>query len=388
MKNLLLLILIVFAAFFTGCSSRSAHDHEEVGLQQESTAHVHEEEGTTAHVHEEEHSGDSSGYSIITLTRRPFAFSLKTGGMIMADNKDVLLITAKTPGLVKFSNTYLFPGVKVSRGQNLFTISGEQLTEDNSQLRYRQLKADLDRATQNYERAKNLISDKIITQEHFLTVKNEYEKALNEFENLNATYSERGNSVSSPGNGYVREIFVGEGQKVSSGEALASIIIERNLILKADVSPDNLDNLPRIESANFRVAYSKKLWKTSEMNGRKIAFGKSTGGNSFYVPVYFSIDHDPGLIEGSFAEVFLTGETTENLIVVPNSALMEEFGKLYVFVEHEDGDFVKRFITTGYGDGESTVVLDGLSENERIVSEGTYQIKLSQMTTTAPAHNH
>ncbi len=388
MKNLLFFILIVFAAFFTGCSSKSARDHETVDEHQESTTHVHEQQETASHVHEYEHSADSSGYRIITLTRRPFAFTIKTGGMIMSDNKDILLVTAKTPGLVKFSNSYLFPGVKVSRGQNLFTISGEQLTEDNSELKYRQLKADLDRAAQNYERAKNLISDKIITQEHFLTVKNDYEKALNEFENLNATYSERGNSVSSPGNGYIREIFVGEGQKVSSGEALASIIIERNLILKADVSPDNLDILPRIESANFKVGYSKKLYKTSEMNGRKIAFGKSTGGNSFYVPVYFSIDYDPGLIEGSFAEVFLTGQTTENLIVVPNSALMEEFGKLYVFVAHEDGDFVKRYVTAGYSDGEKTAVLDGLSENEKIVSEGAYLIRLSQMTTAAPAHNH
>ena len=98
------------------------------------------------------------------------------------------------------------------------------------------------------------------------------------------------------------------------------------------------------------------------MNGQKIAFGKSTGWRHLFVPVYFSIDYDPGLIEGSFAEVFLTGETTEDLIVVPNSAMMEEFGKLYVFVAHEDGDFVKRYITTGYSDGENTVVPDGLSE--------------------------
>ncbi len=388
MKNLLFYILIILAAFLTGCSSGNAPDNETLGEHHESAAHVHEENEKAAHVHEEEHSGDFSGYSIITLTRRPFVFALKAGGSIMAYNKDVLLITAKTPGLVKFSNAYLFPGVKVSRGQNLFTISGEQLTEDNSELRHRQLKVDLDRAAQNYERAKNLISDKIITEEHFLTVKNEYDKTLNEFENLNATYSERGNSVSSPGNGYIREIFAREGQKVSSGEALASIILERKLILKADVSPDNLDILPRIENANFRVGYSKKLYKTSEMNGRKIAFGKSTGGNSFYVPVYFSIDYDPGLIDGSFAEVFLTGELKENIIVVPNSALMEEFGKLYVFVEHDDGDFVKRFISTGYSDGENTVVLGGLSENERIVSEGAYLVKLSQMTTAAPAHNH
>ena len=386
MKNPLFFILILFAAISAGCSSGSARDNDPAGGQQETAATAHEHEEAAAPEHEQ--SVDSSGYRLLTLKRQPFAFTLKTGGMIMADNKDVILVTAKSAGIVRFGNARLFPGVKVNRGQTLFTISGEQLTEDNTELRYRQLKADLDRATRNYERAKNLISDKIITEEHFLSVKNEYEKALNEFENLDATYSERGNSVSSPGNGYIREIFAGEGQKVSPGEALASIIIERNLILKADVSPDNMDILPTIESANFRVGYSKKLYKTSEMNGRKIAFGKSTGGNSFYVPVYFSIDYDPGLIEGSFAEVFLTGEKKENLIVVPNSSLMEEFGKLYVFVAHEDGDFVKRFITAGYSDGENTVVTEGLSENEKIVSEGAYLIKLSQMPSAAPAHNH
>jgi len=389
MKNLLFLIIILIAAFLPGCSSKSAYDQKLINDEhQTSTAHVYEQKETATQAHEHEHSGDSSGYRIIKLTRQPFAFTLKTGGVIMSDNKDILLITAKSPGLVKFSNNYLFPGVKVTRGQNLFVISGEQLTEDNSELRYRQLKADLERATQNFNRAKNLIVDKIITEEHFLTVKNEYEKAFNDFENLNATYSEIGNLVFSPGNGYIREIFVSEGQKVESGEALASIIMERKLILKADVSPVNLDILPGIESANFRVGYSKRLYKTSEMNGYKIAYGKSTGGNSFYVPVYFSIDYDPGLIEGSFAEVFLKGEKTEDMILVPNSALMEEFGKLYVFVAHEDRDFKKRFITAGYSDGENTVVLDGLSENEKIVSEGAYLIKLSQMSTTAPAHNH
>jgi RND family efflux transporter MFP subunit len=367
---------MLFAAFFQGCSSKSAHEHEPGDEHKEAIAGEHE------------HSPDSSGYRIITLKRQPFAFTLKTGGMIMSDNKDIILITAKSPGLVKFRNNYLFPGVKIASGQNLFTITGEQLTEDNSELRYKQLKADLERVTRNYERAKNLIPEKIITEEHFLAVKNEYEKTLNEFENLNSTYSEAGNKVSSPGNGYIREIFVNEGQKVASGEALASLIMERKLILKADVSPDHLEILPRIESANFRVGYSRKLYKTTEMNGYRIAYGKSTGGNSFYVPVYFSIDHDPGLIEGSFAEVFLTGERREDQIVVPNSALMEEFGKLYVFTVHDDGDYVKRYITAGYSDGENTVVVDGLSENEKVVTEGACLIKLSQSTSAAPAHNH
>ena len=100
------------------------------------------------------------------------------------------------------------------------------------------------------------------------------------------------------------------------------------------------------------------------------------------------MDHDPDLIEGTFAEVFLIGEKINDAIIVPNSALMEEFGKLYVFVAHDHGDFVKRYVSTGNSDGENTMILSGLSENEKIVATGAYHIKLSSMTTSAPAHSH
>jgi multidrug efflux pump subunit AcrA (membrane-fusion protein) len=124
------------------------------------------------------------------------------------------------------------------------------------------------------------------------------------------------------------------------------------------------------------------------MNGEKISFGKSTGENSFYIPVYFRMDYTPELIEGTFAEVYLIGKEIKDVIVVPNNALLEEYGKLYVYVEDFDGDFLKRYIIPGYNNGEFTQVLSGLAENETIVVSGTYQIRLSQMSTSSPAHNH
>ncbi len=202
---------------------------------------------------------DSSDYTILTLRKQPFAFTLRTGGRILVDSKDLLIITAKSSGLVKLKDDYLFPGVKISRGQILFTVTGEQLAEDNTELNFRQIKADLDKASANFERAKKLIADKIITEEHFLSIKNEYEKSLNEYENLNATSGKNGNIVTATDNGYIKEIYVTEGQKVTSGQPLASIVIEHCHILKADVSPENLDVLTSVESANFTVGYSDKV---------------------------------------------------------------------------------------------------------------------------------
>jgi len=340
----------------------------------------------TAEAHGE--SVEIQGITPDTIHKGNFSFTLKTGGEILADNKNLSVITAKSSGIVRFSDRLLFQGVKVEAGRILFTVSGENLTEDNAGLKLSQLEADLGKARSNYERAQKLLPDKIITEEHFLEIKNEYAKILSEYEIFSRTFNENASRVTSPATGFIRDIYVTEGQKVSAGDRLATIIGEHKIILKALLSPAYSKILPSIESANFRVAGNNRVFRTKDLNGRKISYGKSTSENSFYIPVYFSMDYDPELTEGTFAEVWLKGEEIHDAITVPNSSLMEEFGSYYVFVKDDDGDFLKRYIKTGYGDGERTLVTEGLKENEVIAAEGVYQIKLKQMAGAAPAHTH
>jgi len=373
MKNILVLIFLGILMVNPGCKP------EKPATLTDKEANLTDTDST---------SSEEQNHTVLTIKKQPFSFVIRTGGRIMADSKDIEVITAKSSGIVKFGDHFLFPGVRALKGQILFTVPGEQLAEDNTELRFLQIKADLERAEANYRRVQSLIDDKIITQEHFLEMKSDYEKLLNEYNNLNSTFGESGGIIKSPVSGFIREIYVSEGQKVTTGQPLASIVINHNLVLKADLSPDFLSSLPDIEKANFTVGYSKRIFKTEELKGKKISFGKSTGENSFYIPVFFRMDYDPDLIEGTFAEVYLIGKTVPDVIVVPNSALMEEFGRLYVFVEDFDGDFLKRYITTGNNDGEFTEVNDGLKEGEIIVATGAYNIKLSQMSGAIPGHTH
>jgi len=375
MKKILFFLLIALPFVIYNCGTDSKPDESS------------EQEASENNTHEEETDPD---HTVLTLKRQKFALVVRTGGSIMASNKDIVVVAAKSSGIVQFFDTFLMPGVIVGENQALFTISGRNLADDNTDLRFIHIKADLEKAFLNYERAKSLIADRLITQEHFLEAKNEYEKIETEYENLKDTYGDTGNIIFSASAGYVMEIFVREGQMITTGDPLASIIKEKNLVLKADLSPDYLDILPSIKKANFRVAYNSKIFKTSEMNGKQISFGKSVGENSFYIPLYFRLDYDPQLIVGTYAEVYLIGKETDNVLVVPNSALMEEFGKIYVFVEDEEGDFIKRYIMTGFNNGEFTEVVDGLAENETIVATGANNIKLALMSTTvsAPTHNH
>ena len=331
---------------------------------------------------------EDADHSIMTVVRQPFHSVIRTSGRIIADNRDIEIITAKSPGIVRFSINSFFPGVKVSAGQQLFTISGGQLADDNIEVRFRQIAADLEKAKADFERSNKLITDRIITQEHYLTIKNEFKKISEEYNNLKQSQGKSGSVVSSPVNGYLREVFVSEGEKVSAGQALASVISGNRLVLQADLPPFNLSDLKFIEKARFVTGYSQRVFKTEEMNGRKISEGKSTGDNSFYIPVFFSINYDPELIEGTFADVYLIGHEIPDAIVVPVSSIMEEYGKLYVFVETGEGNFIKRYITTGGNDGTSVLVTAGLKEGENVVANGAYNVKLSQYGNHIPAHSH
>ena len=77
-----------------------------------------------------------------------------------------------------------------------------------------------------------------------------------------------------------------------------------------------------------------------------------------------------------------------NALVIPASALVEEQGIFYVYVQTEGESFQKREIKTGANDGEKVQVLSGLSEGERVVTKGAYQIKLSPASGALPTHGH
>jgi multidrug efflux pump subunit AcrA (membrane-fusion protein) len=74
--------------------------------------------------------------------------------------------------------------------------------------------------------------------------------------------------------------------------------------------------------------------------------------------------------------------------VIPVSALVEEQGIFYVYVQTEGESFQKRELKLGANDGQKVQVLSGLSEGERVVTKGGYQIKLSQASGALPAHGH
>lgn len=312
---------------------------------------------------------------------------VKATGEIISAPGDEVTIASKSNGIVKFVGNNNITGSAVRAGQTMFTVTGGEIAFENVDAAKQSARADLTATKAEYERANELIKDKLITQGEFQQAKLRYEQAQITLNNLGRNYS-GGKSLSSTINGFIKNIMVSEGQYVSAGQPLATVTKNQRLILKADVSLKDADKISSIQEANFTIIQNKQSYSTKDLNGKLLSVGKTTAGNSPFIPVHFQIDSKPGMLPGSFAEVFLKTTPINDALAIPVSALVEEQGIFYVYVQTEGESFQKRELKLGANDGQKVQVLSGVAEGERVVTKGGYQIKLSQASGALPAHGH
>jgi cobalt-zinc-cadmium efflux system membrane fusion protein len=322
------------------------------------------------------------------VVKTAFFDIIKTSGQILPAPGDEMVVTASASGIVNFTGNKTIIGSEISRNTSLFAISGGNLAENNLDANYKEAKANYEKTKADFERAKELVNDKIISEATFLHAKNAFENAQTVFNAVAKNYSASGQTITSPMNGFVKNILVNEGQFVEAGTPLAVVSKNKKLILQASVSQKYFNKLPAISSANFKPIGSEQIFNTKMLNGTIVSFGKSTTANSAFLPITFEIDNIGNLISGSAAEVYLKSSAIPNALVIPVSALMEEQGNFYIYVQLGGESFQKREIKIGASDGENVHVISGIKEGERIVTKGAFQIKLSSASGALPAHGH
>ncbi|MFN0188201.1 MAG: efflux RND transporter periplasmic adaptor subunit [Bacteroidia bacterium] len=322
------------------------------------------------------------------ITKQPFSDIIKTNGQILSAPGDEMMVIAKASGIVLFSGNKTIIGSEVNAGTNLFTVTGADIAEGNIDAKYKGAKANYEKAKMDYERATELLKDKIVSQKDYQQTKLDFENAQTAFNAIAKNYSVRGQAVVANISGYVKNIFVTEGQFVEAGTPLATISKNKKLILQANVSQKYFNNLSTITSANFKTTESETVYSTTQLNGKIISFGRSATEHSPFIPVTFEIDNTKNLIPGSVAEVYLKSIPIPGALVIPVTSLVEEQGNFFVYVQTEGESFQKREVAIGASDGIKVQLISGVAEGERVVTKGAYQIKLSTASGTLPAHGH
>ena len=381
--------------------THAGHDHSHEGHNHEHEGHDHEHETAEEHAdhnHESEEAKHSdeiifpkaqaakTTFEVREIQPASFNQVVKTTGQILAAPGDEAVIVATSNGVVSFTSNKLTEGTKVQKGQSLFQISSKNIAEGDY---YTKVKATYEAAKASYDRAESLVKDKIISQKEFENTKLEFENAKTAYDAVSNNKTAKGVSVNAPINGHVKNILVKEGEYITVGLPLATVSQNQRLVLRAEVSQRYYNAMQSIKSANFKTPYDNKVYSLEDLNGRLLSFGKTSNENLFFIPVSFEFDNKGEVIPGSFVEVYLISAPIENTLSIPVSALTNEMGTHYVYVQIDEEGYRKQEVALGANNGKEVQIIKGLHPGDRVVTQGAYQVKMASASGAIPhGHSH
>ncbi len=368
------------------------HDHGHAGHNHDAHDHAGHDHGSAARVAE----GNTIAFSMALQKKVPFSIEtvhyetfgpvIKTVAYVEPSPNDEVKVIAKADGVVIYPAKPFIDGSEVKAGQQVLSIGGGGLADNNMQVRFNEAYNRYRLAKAEYDRKEPLREDKIVSEKEWMRVSTEYSNAKTEYEYLRENFSKREQMVKAPMSGFIRELSVRNGEYVKAGQTLMVISQNRRSFLRAEVSPRRYADIKNIETAVFREKNGAKVYTLDELNGHLVSFGRSATLESPLLPVVFEIDAVDTWIPGSFVDVWIRAIGDREVLTVSNTAIVEEMGSYFVFVRLTDELFEKRQIEKGHTDGMRTEVKSGLQAGEQIVGLGAISVKLAQSSGALDPH--
>lgn len=403
-KTLTLLVSIAYIAMMSNlvvsCSheenvlshDRSHHDHDDHDHHDhdDHDDHEHDHNGHNSHNHSGLEHGDEiilepekakkMGVRTSVIEPTEFSEAILTTGRIEAANSSRGIATSSTSGIFTFAPG-ISTGTSVTKGTKIGTINNKNISGGDTNAA---ALANLNNAKRELDRLTPLYEKQLITAERF-------NSALAAYEIAKAAYSPAAASgiVTAPTSGVITETLVNEGQFVDIGTEIAVITNGDNLILTADLPMRYASFGHTITSA--KIVAENRIIDLSDFGAtRKSNINANSNITDGYIPIVFSFKGlDTQLLPGYTAEVYLIGNTRENVIAVPLTAISEQQGNYFIYKNIDDEGYIKSQVTLGNRDGQKVEILSGITSGDVIVTEGVTALRLAETSGNIPeGHSH
>lgn len=407
-KKFFVITAIVISLISCGSHSHDNHDehnHSHANTEdhnhQHDTNHEHQHDADCEHEHlsyDDNHSHDvinneelESNMVIFTSEQKskinfevtkaviePVYQIIRTSAQILPTQDNEIRITAATNGVVELSDMSLVEGSDIKKGQMIFSIDNNNMAEGSLEVRKQEIMAEYERAKADYERKKELADERIVSQKDLQEALASYIKAEKKYRNMSENFPDGKQVTKSPLTGYVKNIAIKNGDYVEAGQLIMTVADNSKVYIKADLQPKYYSVLKDIVSANIKNINDDKVYSLEDLSGRLLSYGKSTGTGNPLIPVTFEIENNGTFIPGAFVDLYIKTVGDEEGVMVPNSAIVEEMGSHFVFVQTGHDLYEKRPVVRGVTDAEKTQIIRGVDNGETIVTKGAIFIKLAQ----------
>jgi len=309
---------------------------------------------------------------------------LRVAGQIDFDEQALTRIGASVTGRVTQINAQL--GNEVKKGDTLALINSSELS--NSQLAYLKARSEKEFHRRTVQRAKTLFEADVISAAELQRRESEYEvasaqtraaqdqlrvlgvnlKAMEELATTGAIDSVA--SVMATIKGVVVERKVTTGQVVQPADVLFTVADLSRVWAVAQV--------PEQQVAQVKVGQSVRIevpaLENEKLIGKLIYVGQTVNPESRTVLVRTELENTSGRLKPSMLASMLIEAAPTKRVVVPTTAIVREQDADYVFIEEKPGSFRLKPVRLSSEHNGQRVVLDGLSQGMRIVSDGAFHL--------------
>ena len=309
---------------------------------------------------------------------------LRVAGQIDFDEQALTRIGASVTGRVTQINAQL--GNEVKKGDTLALINSSELS--NSQLAYLKARSEKEFHRRTVQRAKTLFEADVISAAELQRRESEYEvasaqtraaqdqlrvlgvnlKAMEELATTGAIDSVA--SVMATIKGVVVERKVTTGQVVQPADVLFTVADLSRVWAVAQVPEQQVAQVKVGQSVHIEVP----ALENEKLIGKLIYVGQTVNPESRTVLVRTELDNTSGRLKPSMLASMLIESTPTKRVVVPITAIVREQDADYVFIEEKPGSFRLKPVRLSSEHNGQRVVLDGLSQGMRIVSDGAFHL--------------
>jgi cobalt-zinc-cadmium efflux system membrane fusion protein len=338
------------------------------------------------------------------VSAAPFAGVVTATGKILAPEDRTAVIGPVNEG--RIVKLYAGQGTRVRKGQRLAELESADIDQAeadylkalaDSENAKRSAAAEIKLAQQTYDRTKALFEKTVVPGKNLQSAEHDLEVAKANAENniastnvsltaarrhllilglTDATIDALGKkpglaatfSLNSPIDGVVIERNATIGATVGTDASVFKIIDISRVWIDANVFEKDL---PRVRVGQ-QVKVTTTAFPGSTFSGRVIFVNSVVDPDSRTVKVRTEVPNPDGRLKPDmFANVEIITDVAGSAISVPQSAVLEDGGKSFVFVA-ENSAYKKLQVQTGIKTGDRVEIVDGLKSGDKVVIKGNY----------------
>lgn len=277
-------------------------------------------------------------------------------------------VIAKVAGEVR--EILVEEGDDVTKGQILARLDGDRL-----RLELNQSAANLQKLKRDYERNVDLKEKGLISTGDFDKIRYEMEalEASYNLAKLELDYTQ----IRAPIDGVVSNRYVRLGNTVSVNDPVFEVTSLNPLVAYLHVPEREYRNIQKGQVVGIDIDALAGQRIVAEVTRVSPVVDPATG--TFKITIEIS-DQERLIKPGMFGRINIVYDQHVNVLQVPRSAIIEESGETSVFVVEED-KAIRRQVVTGYSNAGMIEVVEGLDDDDRVVTVGQVGLKDEALVT-------